>query len=455
VREPLSNSQQSGLASLLGEQSHVYYDTLYSTRHIGRVTDLFCAKMRASGPDERSLRAILLFGLIDAYFMQVETKVEGSAPPCVVVECGTGLEKMGAGVSFGLPQSMNIDAEGLSERIQEGRPASSLECLLGQLLGHSEQVVLRWFRETRTVEIFSVQSIDAVKVSGKTEKPSFLFVQIDEVAPTLISPLEPQSYLQLADVDYAKLLNPDREKTRKALGSELERSSRGSWADKEEVFIVKGDGKDMLNREEIRIAGRGQKNGSNDTEDAVSRPAVNKLKKMIRAIWPFKKGTKAKVAQESQPSENLTEDVVQDFAPENAPENASEREEKAEVEQNKKKGSQSHGSDAASAGDSSSGEESSQPEDLTHEISSGLNRAVTKIHLEAEAIRKEAGTERLRGWMDGMLRELGTERSRITELAKRSGQSLRHKEAEFRLKEQRYLSELRERDQFVRSKETP
>jgi hypothetical protein len=61
-----------GVAGLLDEKCKVYYDSLFSARHIGRTSDLLVAKLKGVNPDDLRFRLILLYSLYEAYCAQLK-----------------------------------------------------------------------------------------------------------------------------------------------------------------------------------------------------------------------------------------------------------------------------------------------------------------------------------------------------------------------------------------------
>src|SRR5262245_38633979 len=79
-----------GVAGLLAEGCQVFYQSLFSPRQVGRVTDLIAARVRAAGHDELRLRSLLLLGVFEAYYGQTEAGIAGlkALGEPVIVECG-------------------------------------------------------------------------------------------------------------------------------------------------------------------------------------------------------------------------------------------------------------------------------------------------------------------------------------------------------------------------------
>src|SRR3954451_9873328 len=90
-KKPIRSLASFGVAGFLDEKSKVFYSSIFTTRHVGRVTDLIAAKLLEHGLDELRLRAVLLFGTFEVFRSQ-EGATDISAlqrlGEPLVIECG-------------------------------------------------------------------------------------------------------------------------------------------------------------------------------------------------------------------------------------------------------------------------------------------------------------------------------------------------------------------------------
>ncbi len=192
-----------GVASVLSPKAHVFYQTLHSMRHLGRVSDLVVARLRELGVDELKLRAVLLFTgvpCLRSHLMSAESGLQSREP--MILEIGVDGDDIVVGLSFELKSDFEVDFEKLQADVNSGSDSAAsdegLARLVSQLAEFSESVFVRYESSTRRFEVVS-----AVTGSNDGEKVSFAL--IDEPAP---SP-KPEKYVDLGDTDYAELLKPD------------------------------------------------------------------------------------------------------------------------------------------------------------------------------------------------------------------------------------------------------
>ncbi|MGK5086168.1 hypothetical protein WDW86_01305 [Bdellovibrionota bacterium FG-2] len=203
-----------GVAGLLGEKCTVFYESLFSTKHIGRVSDLLAARLSQEGLDELEFRTLLLFSAFDGYRGSGNVL---SSP--MLVECGLDEEKVAVGVSFNLADSVELDPRAFAERIRTQKPVGEIEKLILEIDAHSDRLVVRVQPDGNRVEIVSLLGI-----TGKIDPEELTNRQPPEV---LVFDKPPQEkvmsgeYVQLGDLNYSQLLKDD------APGSKLESPTSG------------------------------------------------------------------------------------------------------------------------------------------------------------------------------------------------------------------------------------
>src|SRR3989338_3409983 len=104
-KTPPRSVKSFGVAGLLAEDCHVFYVSLFSTKHAGRVSDLLAARLAPSGGDQLKLGMAGVLNLFDAD----RTHLSGAAwvddpskvlTEPIVVECGVDAEKVAVAVAF-------------------------------------------------------------------------------------------------------------------------------------------------------------------------------------------------------------------------------------------------------------------------------------------------------------------------------------------------------------------
>ena len=205
---PPRSLESFGVAGLLGEKSKVFYSSIFTTKHIGRVTDLLVAKLHDEGLDELRLRALVLFSAFEVFRSQAGPE-EGTSRhrlnEPLVVECGLDEDRVAIGVSFTADEDKIPQVAGLVQRISEGKPEGEFEKLLAGIHAHADRTVLRNQAGIRRVEIVALlgisNKIDPAALTDKTE------VHIIEIgAEQKADPPKVKAYIELGDLDYPELL---------------------------------------------------------------------------------------------------------------------------------------------------------------------------------------------------------------------------------------------------------
>lgn len=216
-KRPIRSLQSFGVAGVLGDECRVFYNNLFSTRNLGRVTDLLAARLQKATPDELKLRQLLIVAVFEAYRAQIDhviaqkraasKTIDDRLDEPMTIECGIDSEKIAVGVSFSLPPGISLKTEGLAQRIAQGEPATPLEELLFQTHAHGDRMIVRFQPSTNRVEIASLLALP-----GQVDPQ-----QISDSAPpeVVVIPPAPQpaaratAYEELGDLDYEKLLAED------------------------------------------------------------------------------------------------------------------------------------------------------------------------------------------------------------------------------------------------------
>jgi hypothetical protein len=449
---PARAPESFGVAGLLGDRCKVYYDSIFSTRHIGRVSDLLCAQLRSIGYGELELRSALLFGLYEGYRAQLQSvaRPDGeSLPEPLVIECGVDSEKIAVGVSFTLPPSELIDVSKLSEKLKNASAATRVEKFVARMFADADQVVIRYQPESRRMEVVSMLGIpgkiEALPAIEQRELEIFILKPDSKVSPINAE------YIELADLDYKSLLKDDgpgvptdTPATGEILAKgveEAERSFRvsGKKEEKEKVTRISGVTEHMgavpavasaSSDEEVEVfeedttgseesgVSRSDRRESDDQIDDESRKIPKRSLKITEVIRNFfgRRNSEVEAEEEELPS---VLSVDQTLEPEvEAPSDEMDPEAKmllqSEVER--------------------------------------LEQTVERLRRETQLLRGEQGGSRLQKWAESTMGELIGEKARVSELAKKLNVSYRQKEHEFKNRANQLVEELKRKDELLKQK---
>ena len=272
---PARSPNTFGVAGLLHEKCKVYYDTIFTARHIGRVSDLLNARLKDLNPDELRFRIIMMFSLYEGYrgHLRALGKPDGdSLPEPLLIECGVDGEKIAVGVSFAYAQDEMPDPQGLPVRIGAGGASNRLEAFIAQVYADADQVVVRIQPDTRRLEIVSMiglpGKIDAAQLKERRA------VELLILGPDSTVGSVQADYIELGDLDYNRLLKEDgpgaavdKPATGEILAKaaeETQESARigGDGSTKEEVTRISGVTEHMnANADEVRVKRIGKAGG--------------------------------------------------------------------------------------------------------------------------------------------------------------------------------------------------
>lgn len=206
-----------GVSGLLGEDAKIYYENLFSPKHLGRVTDLLTMILRPLGADELRARISLLLTFFEAYRAQLGQPKKGwfgrGADPDklsdpLIVECGVDSEKVAIGIAFYLSESAQINLDGLDLRVSGKQPPSGpFEALLAILHQSSDRLVLRYHPETRRAEIIALHALPGKVPEDQLRGYYPLRVVIFD--QKVLGAPKPKSYVELGDVPYGDLLKAE------------------------------------------------------------------------------------------------------------------------------------------------------------------------------------------------------------------------------------------------------
>ncbi|MBI2711579.1 MAG: hypothetical protein HYX41_01775 [Bdellovibrio sp.] len=202
-----------GISGQLSPEGEVFYTSLFSTKHLGRVSDLLCARLEKSGVDEFKLRFSVLMSVFEAFqgMGSGKGKVKTSMPLAfpLSLEVGVDEEKVVVGIGFTLNPAQSFNAEGLPVRIADGTPNGRLETLLFDLKKNSDLIFIKHDPGSRKVEVVALLAHDGAGTSASIEAdhPPLEVLILDQ--KTAKDAPRPKLYSDLGDLDYPTLLKED------------------------------------------------------------------------------------------------------------------------------------------------------------------------------------------------------------------------------------------------------
>jgi len=261
--QPPRSNRAFGVASILSDNCRVFYDSLFTTRHLGRIADLLAARLQKAGPDELRFRALILFLAYEGFRCQFplelqelnqEEEEERALASPLTVECGIDDEKIAVGVSFEPHSTQRLSLDGLAERIQSGAPANRIERALVQLLRFSGQVFYRYQPATGRIELIALTGIG--QLAKVTDSQGAL--EIHEIPEDPEATPRAVQYAELGDEAYETLLK-DEQKGRGANEDGADSEKRfGGDEDEEEGLNRLGKEKDG-DKDQSRKVGSGKR----------------------------------------------------------------------------------------------------------------------------------------------------------------------------------------------------
>lgn len=212
-KTPPRKVRDRGVASLLAADCTVFYDSLFSMMHLGRVTDLLAARLRTEGLDEYRLRTLLLLEFVNAYKAKLPRNNSAVFPVLtdpLVIECGIDSEKIALGICFQSLDSGDLHVEGLAHRISVSNPSNSFERFLSQIYETSDHMVLRADPQGLKFEAVALLAIPGRFEFTKAPMTLELTTDNENFFHESFQPTPAQEYVHLADLDYPTLLREQR-----------------------------------------------------------------------------------------------------------------------------------------------------------------------------------------------------------------------------------------------------
>ena len=230
----LRSLESFGVSGQLSPESEIFYTSLFSTKHLGRVTDLLCARLEKSGVDELKLRVSVIMSVFEACYglssSKGRVKTATPLPFPLSLEVGVDEEKVAVGISFNLNSAQTLNTEGLPIRLADGIPEGKLEKFLFDIRKNSDLMFLKHDPDSRKFEIVALIAHDAANEGAtpsgnETELPQLEILTLGR-GKTKDAP-RAKHYSDLGDLNYPELLRDDK------AGDVLEESHSGEILDPE------------------------------------------------------------------------------------------------------------------------------------------------------------------------------------------------------------------------------
>ncbi len=447
MSDTLRSPKTFGVAGLLKENCTIYYANDFKSRSMGRLADLMSAKLREVQADELKFRAVLLYGLYDAYAAIGKGFNTSTDLPAVQLEVGVDGERVAVGVAFHADFSF-VNTDGLEARINEGQALNPFEELLIFAKLHCSQVVLRFEKNEKRVEIVTLLDFDPL-----TTSQPFTVYEIDY---TMGTALDVQDYVEMGDLNYIDL-------TSEAI------TTNGSEADPELEALLKAE-EEKLKAEQATIMNpSAETNPNGETAKVFSNSAdrENTLDEVVKVTGPK---NDQQVHQDQSPirvAGQATQESGEEFEKRFAADAPTSEENSQVVEGS----SEFHKESGEQIWPFQGEEVVAIPEVLDEPVSipSNLNPEETLQKIQqiatatSESIQRQtlpdtggqsSDEKRFRNWADGLVKEITKERAQLHELTKNASKQVRQREMEFKNQERALKTEIRQKDEQIRQKDS-
>lgn len=206
-----------GVVDLLLPNATVFYTPLFDSLHLGKVSDLFLARLREVKIDELQLRLVLSLGVTlgTKYRGQGSSLQRGS----VLIECGLDEHSCIFGFSFTLAHTFDLQGEELVQRVAQQKPKDGLESALLALHRFAGPIMVKYQPHSRRLEVVVRMLLgEAAPIVGSQSEELvqfFLLSSPDAAGSSLSSPLSSSSgsgpippihYVHLGDLNAQELL---------------------------------------------------------------------------------------------------------------------------------------------------------------------------------------------------------------------------------------------------------
>ncbi len=467
-----------GLAGVMRAEVRVFHEVLFDIRAVGRVSDLFAARLKRAVPDDLEFRASILFGVLDSY------RVLAPSGP-IRVECGVDGEKLGISVVFPVNPDRAPKFDGMVERVSAPRSADRFEQMLQFLQTLGDHVLYKYQPSTGMAEVcvLAVKSRGALSAVPRSKGKFELIVLPSE---SFDSPPVAES-VALGDLDYSKLLGFD---AKNADGSdapptgEVLRHLAADAASAYEAVRLKKYGL-VSDNEAIRVSG----GADDDDSDGNTRVkgVTSQLKTDNRALTIEGDASDAGAGSDSSTvvaggddaeegaggtkrfsggadsdtdsdSEVASDEVVDEAPPKKkgifkrlfSAFSDEEDESTLVLSDSKKEGASDSDGEPQTATAREFGKKIRELEKETEDGS--FSKFVDRVDQDRAKMKEQLKNKKAEKWVDGLAADLVSERARLAEMTKNLAQSARQKELEFKNRENTMMQAMREKEEALRVK---
>lgn len=187
-----------GIASLFSQQPVIYYEVINSPFQIGRVADLLGVLLSKNSIHDTAMRMALAISLGEACRNHLGMGAEAGTIDPIMVECGSGDEKIYVGVSFTLDPARARSLEDIKTRLAKSSPKDEFERQMLELTRYAESVSLQVDAEKGYCEIcLQLRKADAHTRDLATNPEIF---ELSMISPENAAHTPHADYKEIADV---------------------------------------------------------------------------------------------------------------------------------------------------------------------------------------------------------------------------------------------------------------
>ncbi len=199
-----------GVAGIVKEGSHIFYENVFSSRHLGRISDLIVARLKDSGTNERGMRSMLMHSLLEACEQQITGKP-------TLLECGLDDELFAVTVCFQMDADDAPNVQAFQRKLAEvdGQTGGvPFEGAFFALREHAHRFFVRIQPIARRFELGAVLYFAGPPAEGDIAAEEIdldlgMRVEMVLVPDGEVPGKHYADYTELGDLDYVKLLATD------------------------------------------------------------------------------------------------------------------------------------------------------------------------------------------------------------------------------------------------------
>lgn len=199
-----------GVAGIVKEGSHIFYENVFSSRHLGRISDLIVARLKDSGTNERGMRSMLMHSLLEACEQQITGKP-------TLLECGLDDELFAVTVCFQMDANDAPNVQAFQRKLAEvdGQTGGvPFEGAFFALREHAHRFFVRIQPIARRFELgailyFAGPPAEADIAAEEIDLDLGMRVEMVLVPDGEVPGKHYADYTELGDLDYVKLLATD------------------------------------------------------------------------------------------------------------------------------------------------------------------------------------------------------------------------------------------------------